>query len=421
MRLLMLVPYYAPDLGPSAPLFTMLAEEFVRRGHQVSVIAAVPHYPSGSVPDEFRKGWIQRSNENGVEVTRVRIPSVKRASMVQRFLQYFCYQLGATWAGFGMRYDAAFVANPALWVWLPFTGLFFLRGKSSIFSVHDVYPDVGITLGIFRNKLVIEVVSDLERFCLKHASFVRILSESFRPSLFTLGVSDEKLALIYDWVDTDLIQPLPRSNHFTQENGLDGNFVVLYAGNIGLSQGLEYVLFAAEQLSNHSDLRFIFVGDGAGKEGLLALVEKKGLKNVQFIPFQPRQRLPEVLASADISLISLKRGIGTGSLPSKTFSALASGRPVIASVDEGSETWNLIQRADAGLCIPPENPEDLVKAILRLQQDPALRERLGSNGRTWVELHHSPQAAAEKFEKLFYEIIPQKALQNRSAHSEKPS
>ena len=157
---------------------------------------------------------------------------------------------------------------------------------------------------------------------------------------------------------------------------------------------------AAELLTEHGDLKFIFVGDGSGKAQLLAQAEQKALPNVQFIPFQSRQRLPKVLASADIALITLKKGIGAESLPYKTFSALASGRPVIASLDEGSETWNLIQRAQAGLCVPPENPEELVKAILTLKGDPALRERMGLNGRAWAEQHHSPQAAAEKIEQL---------------------
>jgi colanic acid biosynthesis glycosyl transferase WcaI len=409
MRLLMLVPYYAPDLGPSAPLFTLLAEELVKRGHQVSVIAAVPHYPSGMVPEEFRRQWLQRSMENGVEVVRVRIPSVKRASLAQRLVQYICYQLGAAWVGMGFKYAVVFVANPALWVWLPFIFSVVLRRKPAIFSVHDVYPDVGVTLGIFRNQWVIAAVGGLERFCLQHSSRVRILSASFKPGVCALGVPEAKLALVYDWVDTDLIHPLPRKNSFSEEQDLSDQFVVLYAGNIGLSQGLEHVLMAAELLAEHGDLKFVFVGDGTGKAQLLVQAKQKALPNVQFIPFQPRQRLPKVLASADIELITLKKGIGTGSLPSKTFSALASGRPVIASLDEGSETWNLIQRADAGLCVPPENPDELVKAILTLKGDPVLRERLGRNGRAWAEQHHSPQAAAEQFEKLFFAVLETKA------------
>jgi colanic acid biosynthesis glycosyl transferase WcaI len=400
MRVLMVVPYYAPDLGPSAPLFTMLAVGLVRRGHDVTVITTVPHYPSGQVPAAYRGRMFWRSSESAVSVMRVAVPSVNRANLVQRLLQFICYQFGATWVGLGQQYDAVFVANPALWVWLPFAFLVVLRRKPAVFSVHDVYPDVGMRLGIFRHGPAIAAVASLERFCLKHAAAVRILSESFRPGLRALGVPDDKMALVYDWVDIDLIRPLPRDNVFAQEHNLTNQFVVLYAGNLGLSQGLEHVLTAAESLSDRSDIRFVFVGEGAAREQLVAQAVQRQLANFQFLPFQPRSRLPEVLATADVSLVTLRRGIGADSLPSKTFSILASGRPMLASVDEGSETWNLVERAKAGLCVPPESPSHLAEAILTLKRDEALCEHLGRNGRTWVERHHSPQAAAQQFEEL---------------------
>jgi colanic acid biosynthesis glycosyl transferase WcaI len=412
MRILLITPYYAPDLGPSAPLFTMLAVGLVKRGHQVTVIAAAPHYPSGQVPSEFRGARIRHTSEDGVDVIRVPVPSVKRARLPQRLLQFAAYQLGATWAGRTARYDAAIVANPALWTVLPFTALAVMRHKPAVFSVHDVYPDVGVTLGLFRHKPVIAAVAGLERYCLDHAVRTRILSESFRPGLHRLGTPDEKIVLIYDWVDTNFIQPLARDNDFAREHGLLEPFVVLYAGNLGLSQGLEHILTAAELLKGRQDMRFVFVGDGSGRERLMADAAQRRLENVRFLPFQPRPRLPEVLASADVSLVSLQSGIGTGSLPSKTFSILASGRPVVASVDEGSETWDLIRRAEAGLCIPPESPALLVEAILTLAQDPQRRRRLGENGRRWAERYHSAESAAVQFEQLlFHATSSQKTIQ----------
>jgi len=410
MHILMIVPYYAPDLGPSAPLFTMLSAGLVRRGHQVTVIAAVPHYPVGQVPVEYRKIRIQRSFEDGVEVIRIPIPSVNRANLAKRFFQYICYQIGSTWVGIGRKYDVVFSANPALWVWLPFACLAALRRKPAIFSVYDVYPDVGVTLGVFRNKTVIRIVAGLEKFCLDRAQIVRIISESFRPGLRALGVPDSKMALVYDWVDTDLIHPLPHNNAFAQEHNLTDKFVVLYAGNLGLSQGLEHVLAAAELLADHRDIKFVFVGDGAGREQLVAAAETCRLANVQFLPFQPRSRLPEVLATANISLVVLRRGIGLASIPSKMFSILASGRPILASVDEDCETRALLEQSKAGLCIPPEDPAKLANTLLTLKQDPGLCERLGLNGRAWAEQHHSPQSGAEHIERLLSDAISMKKI-----------
>jgi colanic acid biosynthesis glycosyl transferase WcaI len=408
MRILIFGANYEPDLGPSAPLFTMLCENLVKLGHQVTMITMVPHYPSGRVSNEFRGKLVWRSVENGVNVVRVTLPSVNRSRILPRLLQFVVYQIGATLIGLGKKYEVAFVASSSLSVWLPFAMLCVFRCKPAIYSVYDVYPDVGIKLGIFRHKTVISLVSAMEKYCLKNSSFVRIISNSFRPALRALDVPDEKMVLIYDWVDTDLIQPLSRSNEFAKEFNLTEKFVIMYAGNIGLSQGLEYVLTAAETLKDHCDIHFVFVGDGANRENLLAQAEIGGLTNVQFIPFQSRDRLPEVLASADVSLVTLKRGIGLDALPSKTFSILASGRPVLVSADEQSEVCNLIKKADAGICIPPESPALLTNKILELKNDKKLYQRFGTNGRSWAINNHAPLVGAKQIEQLLMRAVCRK-------------
>ena len=400
--------HYEPDLGPSAPLSTMLCENLVQLGHQVTIITRVPHYPSGRVPSEFRGKWLWKSVEKGVNVIRVALPSVDRSKLPLRMLQFICYQIGATWAGLGKQYDVVISSGPSLEVWLPFAYMVVLRRKPSIYSVYDVYPNVGVTLGIFRHKPVIALVSSMERFCLNNASVVRIISDSFRPALLAMGVPNEKIILVNDWVDTDLVHPMPRDNAFTREHKLTGQFVVLYAGNLGLSQGLEHVLTAAATIEDHKDICFVFVGDGASREKLVAETEQRHLKNVKFIPYQPRQRISEVLASADVSLVSLQRGIGLGSLPSKTLSILSSGRPMIACIDKDSEAWNLITRSEAGLAVPPENPSALVEAILTLKNDPELCVRMGHNGRSWAENNHSPQTGAKRIEKIMLGITSSK-------------
>jgi colanic acid biosynthesis glycosyl transferase WcaI len=405
MRILVLSYFYLPDGGPAAPLFGMLCEELALRGHEVTVLASTPHYPSGRVQPAYQGKWLQRSRENGVNVVRVRVPSVNRSDLKMRLLQFAVYQLGTTWAGWRERYDVVLVPNPALVFCVPFTFLATLRGKPVIFSVHDIYPDVGVKLGIFSNRLVIATVGWLESFYMKRSKYVRILSDSFILPLLSMGVPRNKMVLIYDWVDTDLVKPLPRDNRFSREHGLNDDFVALYAGNVGFSQGLENVLTAAELLQGHKDIKFVLLGEGAGRDHLMAQAKERRLENVKFLPFQPRSRLPEVLATADVSLVTLKKGIGTASLPSKCFSILASGRPLIASVDEDSDTWKLVQRSGAGVCILPENPQALAKAIMALKDDPSRRKLLGRHGREFALHNHSPQAAAEKFEKLLLAAI----------------
>ena len=401
MHILILTPYYAPDIGPSAPLFTLLSSEFVRRGNQVTVVSAIPHFASGKTDAKYRNSVNNKSIENGVNIIRVFVPSLDRSKLRNRLIQFIAFQIGSTLSSLKLKYDVALLTNPAIETFLPFAWHAIIRKKPIIWSVFDVYPDVGIKLGIFRKPIVINTVKRLEQICLKRAASIQIIANSFRPGLYALQLPDNKIALIPIWVDTDFIHPLPKNNSFSKEHQLEDKFVVLYAGNIGLSQGLENVLIVAEKLKDYAKLRFVFVGNGAGLPELQSQVQERRILNVQFISFQPRERLPEVLASADVSLVILKRGIGTDSLPSKTFSALASGRPVLASVDVDSETWRLINQAKAGICVPPEDPDELAKAILKLMSDESLRIRLGNNGRNWAEKNHSVQTATEKFEELF--------------------
>jgi colanic acid biosynthesis glycosyl transferase WcaI len=338
--------------------------------------------------------------ENGVNVIRVGLPSVNRTKLSQRLLQFLCYQIGAALVSLGQRYDVVLAANPFLTVWLPFVVSVVIRRKPAVYSVQDVYPNAGISLGIFKSKPIIFLATAFERFCLNHANIVHIISESFRHDLEALNVNSRKIVLVHNWVDTELIHPIDRCNSFSKDNNLINGFVVLYAGNIGRSQGLEHVLLVAEQLITEKDISFVFVGNGSLREYLSNQAAQRKLTNVKFLPFQPRQKLPEVLATAHVSLVSLSKGMGSNSLPSKIYSIFASGRPVLASVDKNCETWDLVTRADAGLCIPPENTVDMVKAILRLKNDPEQRERLGDNGRNFAEQYHSPQFAAKQFESL---------------------
>lgn len=407
MRILLITTFYAPDLGPGAALFTMLSEELVTLGHRVSVLAAVPHYPTGTVSSPFRGHLIQREVCNGIDITRVWVPSVNRARLGLRLMTFVIYQLLSTIAGLRRSYDLVLAGNPALEVFLPFLVLAVLRRKPAIFSVHDLYPQVGVKLGVFRHRWVVSLVQALEDFCLRRAACVRVLSEGFRQAIRARGVADSKILLIWDWLDPDFIRPMPRANPFSIHWGLDRSFVVMYAGNMGLSQGLESVLSAAAVLSVQPEIQVVLVGDGAGRTALQERALSSGLTNVRFLPFQRPQTLPLVLASADVSLVCLKRGVSADSVPSKFYSILASGRPVVASVDRESDTYHLVQTARCGLCVEPEDPQALASAILSLHRDKGLCARLGANGREYVVSHHGRAAAAQEFHRAISSLAIQ--------------
>jgi len=404
MRILFIEPYYHPDGGPAAPLYTMLCEELAKMGHDVTILASVPHYPTGKVNKDYR-GWrTLRTFEKGVNVIRVPLPSINRSILWQRYFQFLIYQIGVVLAGWKIKAEIFSTATPSFMVLLPVIYFSIIRRIPFIYNVHDVYPDSGVKLGIFKNNLIIRFVTRLEKLCARRSAFVRILSPSYADGVSQLGIAENKLILIYDWVDTTLIKPVSRDNNFSIEYNLHNKFVVEYAGNISFSQGLDCVLDAAAILEDE-EIHFLLIGEGAAKFELEKKSQEKSLHNIQFLPFQPREILPQVLGSADISLVILKKGMGFNSLPSKTLSLLASGRPIIASIDPGSETCKLVERARSGVCVAPEDPVALANTILQLKRDRNLLQNMSKNGRQYAMDNHSPVYAAEAFEVMFIKAL----------------
>jgi colanic acid biosynthesis glycosyl transferase WcaI len=417
MRILVLTPYYAPDLGASASLYEMLCEELVRLGHHVSILSAVPHYPTGRVPAEFRGRLIQRETRNGVEVTRIRIPSLDRAKPGFRLLGFLWFQCFASVVSWRRKTDLLIASNPAFEIALPLAILAFLRRTPFIYSVHEIYPDIGVKLGLFRNRAIIWLLQTMERLCCRRAAYVRVISEVYKTALEGPDIPGSKLVVVGDWTDTDFIRPLPRRNDFSARCGLDDHFVVLYAGNIGPTQGLEKLLEAARLLEHEPRFRFLIVGEGADKDELQCCAQRLKLQNIVFLPFQRREILPEVLATGDVSLVSLKKGLATDSVPSKLFTILASGRPVVAVVDPGSDIAKAIQEAQCGTTVEPENTRALADALLELLSKEHLRKLWGENGRAYVLNFRSKTAAAEKFQDLAAAIVhlPSKPAKERLA------
>jgi colanic acid biosynthesis glycosyl transferase WcaI len=268
-----------------------------------------------------------------------------------------------------------------------------------VFNVQDVYPDVAIELGALRGPRVIRTARALERYVYRHSDAVTVLSDDLRDNVAAKLGDGRKVHVIPNFVDIERIRPTDPENAYRREFGLEGKIVVMYAGNVGLSQSLDTVLDSAAALAHEPDVVFVINGSGAARASLES--KARGLSNVEFVDPQPEERLPEVLAAADVHLVPLRSGLARSSVPSKTYSILAAGRPLIASVDPGSEVARVVESAGAGVAVPPEDAESLTKALRRLLEDPERRREMGAAGRNWIEAWASPAAIAESYEKLF--------------------
>jgi colanic acid biosynthesis glycosyl transferase WcaI len=286
-----------------------------------------------------------------------------------------------------------------------------LRRTPFVFNIQDVFPDVAVELGAITNPSVIAAAARLERVTYGHADAVTVLSEDLRDNVAAkllppgpgfIG-GPEKVRVIPNFIDTDWIRPAPKENGYRAEFGLQGKHVVMYAGNVGLSQSLDLVLAAASHLAHDPDVVFVINGGGSARPGLQE--RATGLPNVRFIDMQPKSRLPEVVAAADVHVVPLRTGLARSSVPSKLYSILAAGRPLVASVDRGTEVARTVAAAGAGVAVPPDDPEAFTKAIVGLLGNPEDAAEMGRSGRRFVEEWASPAAVAEAYEALFTELV----------------
>jgi colanic acid biosynthesis glycosyl transferase WcaI len=279
-----------------------------------------------------------------------------------------------------------------------------VRRAPLVFNIQDVFPDVAIELGAIANERVIEAARWLERLSYRAADAVTVLSDDLRDNVAAKLPPDEraKVRVIPNFVDTDAIAPLDRMTPYRRQLGIGDETVVMYAGNVGLSQSLELVLAAAEKLSHREDVVFVVNGGGSARADL----ERRatGMTNVRFADFQPKERLAEVLATGDVHVVPLKRGLARSSVPSKTYSILAAARPLVARVDLGTVVAGVVERAGSGVAVAPEDPAAFVDAIAALVDDPNRRATMGAAGRAFVERWASPASVAGAYEALFREL-----------------
>lgn len=404
MRLVLFVPHFPPDVAPTGEVAGRWVEELTARGHEVEVITSLPWYLGHEVDVEWRGRPWRFERTNWGRIVRVHpFPAPDKTSIPRRALSFVGFTAACTVAGLRpRRADAVIAMSPPLTIGT--TGWFIarLRRAAYVFNVQDVYPDVLVDTGAVGPGRLVRLLSALEGWIYRRADAVTVLSEDLRQNLAPRADDPDKVRVIPNFVDLARIAPGPRENAYREEYGLGDRTVVMYAGNIGFSQPLELLVDAADALQDRPDVVIVVNGGGSGLDELRRRAE--GRDNVVFAPLQPRERLPEVLAAADVHVVALRRGLAKASVPSKLYSILAAARPVLASVDPGTEVATVVEAADAGVAVPAEDPDAFVAGLLQLVDDRAAAAAAGDRGRAYVEGWLSPAGVAEAYESLVAEL-----------------
>ena len=411
MKIVVLTPHFAPDLAPTGAVVTTLVEELAGRGHRIEVITSLPWYRDHQIEPGYGGRLVRREDTPWGSVLRLHpFPTEDKTDIVRRASSFLGFTALAAAKGRkggrrGDRADVVLAVSPPLTLGLAGYSIAKARGAAFVFNIQDVFPDIAIELGVLKNRALINMARSLEKHCYRKADRITVLSEDLRSNIAERTADPSKVRVIPNFVDTHAIRPLATDNPYREEHGLQGKTVVMYAGNVGLSQSLDLMISAAAASQDDPNLAFVINGGGAARASLED--RARGLGNVVFVGTQPVERLPELLAAADIHVVVLKRGLARSSVPSKTFSILAAGRPFVASVDTGSEIATIAERSGAGIAVPPEDAESFTKAIRHLADNPEERAEMGRRGRDFVEGWASPAAVAQRYEELFLECARQ--------------
>ena len=406
MKIVVLCPHFEPDTAPTGTVMTRLVHELARRGHQLHVVTALPWYRSHRIEPGWGTSAMRTVTTWFGSVTRVHpFPGKDRSNIARRALGFggFCALSGLAGlrAGRGRgsgRVDVVLVMSPPLPLGLVGWAVSRIRRAPLVFNVQDVFPDAAIETGAITNRRIIAAARWLERVTYGRSDAVTVLSDDLADNVAAKVAADRRdsVVMIPNFVDTNAIRPMDRMTDYRAELGIGDEPVVMYAGNVGMSQSLDLVVEAARSMP---EVTFVINGDGSGRTRIEAAAS--GIANIRFGSFQPAERLSEVLATGDLQVVPLRTGLGRVSVPSKTYSILASGRPIVAAIDPGTEVPRILEASGAGRAVLPDRADLFVEALRSMLADRTAMTAAGTAGRNWVEHHVSPAAVAERYEALF--------------------
>jgi colanic acid biosynthesis glycosyl transferase WcaI len=404
LRLIVLCPHFEPDMAPTGVVMTRIVHELAARGHELHVVTSLPWYRKHQVETGWAGALWRIEKTTWGSISRVQpFAGQTKSNLVRRAVGFilFSYFVGlrALFAGgFWRRTDGVLAMSPPLTLGLIGWHTKLFRGGKLVFNIQDVFPDAAVETGAISNQRVIAAASWLERVSYQRSNSVVLLSDDLANNV--QRKLDQKfhkrIRVIPNFVDTQAIVPMSRLTNYRRELGVDESLVVMYAGNVGFSQSLELMIEAARVLPN---VVFVINGEGSARKSLEA--KAHALSNVKFGDYQDASRLSEVLATGDLHVVPLRRGLGSVSVPSKTYSILAAGRPICAAIDLETEVPRILAAANAGVCVEPDNEAAFVSAIAAMISDRKSLEEMGASGRKWVEGHASPQSIAQRYEALY--------------------
>jgi colanic acid biosynthesis glycosyl transferase WcaI len=403
MKILVLTNNYPPEMGAASQGYYELATSLHALGHSITVVTGFPRY---RMHEKREHGLFRRETEDGVNIVRVASLPFDVTGPIMRGIDHL-YLAASMVAGgcLARRHDVVFAYSPPLTLGISAWALDRVWRVPSVVNVQDLFPKYAIDTGLMNNKGLIRGFEAMEHFIYRNARSIVVHSDGNEQHVISLGGSPDRVSVIPNWADTDFIVPGPRHNEARVEWGLHDEFVVQYSGTMGYQQDLDTLVDAAALLKDRVEIAFVLIGDGVQRPRLMSKAQELSLHNVIFPPMQPWERYPLTMQAADACPIALAKDVQTPGIPSKIFSIMAAGKPVLLSVPAASDATGLVEETGCGLVVPPGQPQHLANAILHLQQHPTEAAAMGARGRQRVEREFSRTRCAQQFSALFEHLV----------------
>lgn len=405
VKILYVSQYFPPEMGAPAARAAELALHWSKAGHEVSVLTGFPNHPTGVVPPEWRtrlRRLAYQERVGRVNVFRTWLWPLPNRKSHERIRNYSSFCLSAALRGLTLpRHDVIIATSPQLLVGLAGWWIAFSRQVPFVFEVRDLWPESLAAVGIgSEDSLLHHTLAAIARFLYVRSDRIVVVTPAFKDRLIEDWlVPAEKVSIVENGVETDVFTPAPANVtlELRKQLNAEGKFLVSYIGTMGNAHGLETLLNAASQLQHQNpDVLFLLLGEGAEKLRIQALAQSQGLKNVQFLDQQPREKIPAFISASDACLVLLKKtDVFKTVIPTKMLEFMSCARPVILGVD--GQARQIVEEAAAGIVIEPENSEALVGAIEQLNANPELGRAMGQKGREYIIKNFSRACTADKY------------------------
>ena len=380
MRILFFADNFPPERNAQASRVYERACYWVSWGHEVTVLTCAPNFPEGRVFPGYQNRWRQIQTMAGIRVVRLKTYIAPNAGCCLRILDFLSYMVAASVAGmFEPRPDLVVATSPQFFGAFGACVLAKLRRIPFVLELSDLWPESVVAVGAMKPNIGLELLVKAELWTYRRAARIVALTKAFKSNLVGRSVEASKIGVVINGVELGRYSPRPKDEHLAKTLGLaPEDFVVGYIGTLGMAHALGSVLHAAA-LERDGQIRFFFVGPGAERERLVAKAGQMGIRNVIFVPAQPRESMPAYWSLCDVALVHLKdTPLFQTVIPSKIFEAMGMGRPILLAAPKG-EASEILVESGAGLWVLPERPQELMDAVRLLKDNQTLCRRLAAN------------------------------------------